>query len=87
MASEERRCFVQIRITGSPAQTLVVWTMTNLTHWEPIGTNTLSSIRWVVTNAPSAAVTNRFFKAMLAPPWKAAGRRSSFPSVLQLIAL
>jgi hypothetical protein len=57
----------RIGITGIPGETVVLQSSISLQSWLPVATNTLTSGRWVYTNASPASGSALFYRAVLSP--------------------
>jgi hypothetical protein len=55
----------QIVVNGLPSQTIMLQTSADLTNWQPLVTNTLTTNTWVYTNTPGAGTNLQFYRAML----------------------
>lgn len=56
---------VRVGIAGAPGSTVVLQSSTDLRNWMPLMTNTLTSSRWVYTNASPANNAALFYRAVL----------------------
>jgi hypothetical protein len=55
----------QIGVNGSPGQTIILQSSSNLIAWQSLVTNTLSTSRWNYTNNPVTAAPYQFYRATL----------------------
>ncbi len=56
----------QITINGVAGQNIILQDSPDLSSWQPLATNTLSSNIWIYTNTPAAGTGAMFFRALLA---------------------
>jgi hypothetical protein len=55
----------RIGINGQTNQAIVLESSLNLTSWQPLATNTLTSTRWAYTNSPPNGTPMLFYRARL----------------------
>jgi hypothetical protein len=55
----------RIGINGQANQTIVLESSLNLTSWQPLATNTLTTSRWVYTNSPPNGTPMLFYRGRL----------------------
>jgi len=56
---------VQITVSGSIGQTLILQTASTLTGWQPTATNTLTASSWIFTDTVAGASQSHFYRAVV----------------------
>jgi hypothetical protein len=55
----------RIGINGQTNQTVVLESSVDLTSWQPLATNTLTTTRWLYTNSPSSGTARLFYRGRI----------------------
>lgn len=55
-----------IGVNGQTNETVVIESSLDLSNWQPLATNTLTTSRWIYTNSPPAGTSQLFYRAKLA---------------------
>ena len=56
----------QITVNGLAGQTIILQNSPDLSSWQPLATNILSSNVWIYTNTPAPGTSSTFYRALLA---------------------